>query len=176
MVHRVAKSQTRLSDLTFNFHFSLSCIGEGNGNRLQSSCLENPRYGGAWLAAVYGVAQSQTRLKWLSSSSSSSSRVETMTRGECREVCLKKWDFKEFRWKIWEGTHKLWTVVQAFQVPSVLSYSLWVDCLLEWIAISFSRGSSHPGIKSGSPALQAESWLSSEPPGTTVLKCKMMMG
>ena len=50
-------------------HFSLSCIGEGNGNPLQCSCLENPRDGGAWWAAVYGVAQSRTRLKWLSSSS-----------------------------------------------------------------------------------------------------------
>ena len=53
-----------------DFHFSLSCIGEGNGNPLQCSCLENPRDGGAWWAAVYGVAQSRTRLKWLSSSSS----------------------------------------------------------------------------------------------------------
>ena len=52
-----------------HFHFSLSCIGEGNGNPLQCSCLENPRDGGAWWAAVYGVAQSWTRLKWLSSSS-----------------------------------------------------------------------------------------------------------
>ena len=48
---------------------SLSCIGEGNGNPLQCSCLENPRDGGAWWAAIYGVAQSQTRLKWFSSSS-----------------------------------------------------------------------------------------------------------
>ena len=47
---------------------SLSCIGEGNGNPLQCSCLENPRDGGAWWAAIYGVAQSQTRLKQLSSS------------------------------------------------------------------------------------------------------------
>jgi len=47
-----------------------SCIGEGNGNPLQCSCLENPRDGGAWWAAVYGVAQSLTRLKWLSSSNS----------------------------------------------------------------------------------------------------------
>ena len=52
------------------FHFSLSCIGEGNGNPLQCYCLENPRDGGAWWAAVYGVAQSRTRLKRLSSSSS----------------------------------------------------------------------------------------------------------
>ena len=53
-----------------HFHFSLSCIGEGNGNPLQCSCLENPRDGGAWWAAIYGVAQSQTRLQRLSSSSS----------------------------------------------------------------------------------------------------------
>ena len=53
------------------FHFSLSCIGEGNGNPLQCSCLENPRDGGAWWAAISGVAQSRTRLKRLSSSSSS---------------------------------------------------------------------------------------------------------
>ena len=52
-----------------HFDFSLSCIGEGNGNPLQCYCLENPRDGGAWWAAVYGVAQSRTRLKWLSSSS-----------------------------------------------------------------------------------------------------------
>ena len=54
------------------FHFSLSCIGEGNGNPLQYSCLENPRDGGAWWAAVYWIAQSRTRLTRLSSSSSSS--------------------------------------------------------------------------------------------------------
>ena len=50
-------------------HFPLSCIGEGNGNPLQCSCLENPRDGGAWWATVYGVTQSWTRLKQLSSSS-----------------------------------------------------------------------------------------------------------
>ena len=63
------------SDTTerLHFHFSLSCIGEGNGNPLQCSCLESPRDRGAWWAAVYGVAQSGTRLKRLSSSSSSSS-------------------------------------------------------------------------------------------------------
>ena len=63
------------------FHFSLSCIGEGNGNPLQCSCLENPKDGGAWWAAVCGVAQSRTRLKRLSSSSSSS--------------CLPQWDYWE---------------------------------------------------------------------------------
>ena len=64
-VHWVAKSRTRLSNFTFTVHFSLSCIGEGNGNPLQCSCLENPRDSGAWWAAVYGVAQSRTRLKRL---------------------------------------------------------------------------------------------------------------
>ena len=61
------------SDMTgqLHFQFSLSWIGEGNGSPLQCSCLENPRYGGAWWAAVYGVTQSWTRLKQLSSSSSS---------------------------------------------------------------------------------------------------------
>ena len=60
------------SDTTerLHFHFSLSCTGEGNGNPLQCSSLENPRDGGAWWAAVYGVAQNWTQLKWLSSSSS----------------------------------------------------------------------------------------------------------
>ena len=56
-----------------SFHFSLSCIGEGNGNPLQCSCLENPRDRGAWWAAVYGVGQSRTRLKKLSSGSSRAS-------------------------------------------------------------------------------------------------------
>ena len=61
------------SDTTerLHFHFSLSCIGEGNGNPLQCSCLENPRDGGAWWAAISGVTQSRTWLKRLSSSSSS---------------------------------------------------------------------------------------------------------
>ena len=69
-VHGVAKS-----DLTeqLHFHFSLSCTGEGNGNPLQCSCLENPGDGGAWWPAVYGIAHSRTRLKRLSSRSSSSS-------------------------------------------------------------------------------------------------------
>ena len=60
------------SDMTerLHFHFSLSCIGEKNGNPLQYSCLETPRDCGAWWDAVYGVAQSRTRLKRLSSSSS----------------------------------------------------------------------------------------------------------
>ena len=53
----------RVGHEKLHFHFSLSCIGEGNGTPLQCSSLENPRDGGAWWTAVYGVAQSQTRLK-----------------------------------------------------------------------------------------------------------------
>ena len=59
------QSMGSLRDMTerLDFHFSLSCIGEGNGNLLQCSCLVNPRDGGAWWAAVYGIAQSRTQLK-----------------------------------------------------------------------------------------------------------------
>ena len=73
------------SDTTeqLHFHFSLSCIGEGNGNPLQRSCLENPRDGGAWWAAVSGVAQSRTRLKWLSSNSSSRLVIAFLPRSKC---------------------------------------------------------------------------------------------
>ena len=70
-----------------HFHFSLSCIGEGNGNPRQCSWLENPRDGGAWWAAVYGVAQSWTRLKWLSSSSSK------LDRGDYIYTCYFSCDF-----------------------------------------------------------------------------------
>ena len=77
------------SDTTERLHFpfSLSSIGEGNGNPLQCYCLENPRDGGAWWAAVYGIAQSRTRLKRLSSSSSS--RTVTWRKPE-----LGRWELK----------------------------------------------------------------------------------
>ena len=70
------------SDMTeqLHFHFSFSCSGEGNGNPLQCSCLENPRDGEAWWAAVYEVTQSQTRLKQLSSSSNRSSSMDIIKR------------------------------------------------------------------------------------------------
>ena len=61
------------------FHFSLSCIGEGNGNPFQCSCLENPRDREAWWAAVYGVTQSRTRLKRLSSSSRRQKKQEEIS-------------------------------------------------------------------------------------------------
>ena len=80
------------SDTTEQLHFpfSLSCIGEGNGNPLQSSCLENSRDGGAWWAAVYRVAQSQTWLKRLSSSSSSSRGTRILQVVWCGQKVLGK--------------------------------------------------------------------------------------
>ena len=59
-LHGIEDSEEFYTIDQLHFHFSLSCIGEGNGNLLQCSCLENPRDGGAWWAAVYGVTQSQT--------------------------------------------------------------------------------------------------------------------
>ena len=90
------------SDTTerLHFHFSLSCIGEGNGTTLQCSCLENPRDGGAWWAAIYGVAQSQTRLKRLSRSSSRDRKTsENCDNPEKRfwRPELRQWPWKQSR-------------------------------------------------------------------------------
>ena len=69
-----------------HFHFSLSCIGEGNDNPLQCSSLENPRDGRAWWATIYGVAQSWTPLKWLSSSSMYGCEIWTIKKAECWRI------------------------------------------------------------------------------------------
>ena len=85
------------SDLTerLQFHFSLSCIGEGNGNPLQCSCLENPRDGGAWWASVYGVAQSRIRLKQLSKAISRGKYVIKQEKWNIREfITLRNWNHK----------------------------------------------------------------------------------
>ena len=76
-----------------NWATSLSHIGEGNGNPLQCSCLENPRVGGAWWAAVYGVAQSWTRLKGLSSSSRGQEPQVGLTglKSRCQQGCVLFW-------------------------------------------------------------------------------------
>ena len=74
-----------------HFHFSLSCNGEGNDNPLQCSCLENPRDGGAWWAAVCGIAQSRTRLTRLSSSSSTAREMQAPTPHRCSELSCGLW-------------------------------------------------------------------------------------
>ena len=85
---------------------SLSCIGEGNGNPLQCSCLENPKDGGGWWAAVYGIAQSQTRLKRLSSSSSSS--------------VLHHFIIFQFTFKYFTQTKRYWN-----NITEIYEYLLW---------------------------------------------------
>ena len=124
------------SDTTewLHFHFSLSCIREGNGNPLQCSCLENPRDGEAWRAAISGVAQSRTRLKRLSSSSSSrftwwlrQSRVCL----QCRRPGFDPWVGK-IPWR------RIWQPILVF-LPgkfhgwkSLAGYSPWGRKELDW--------------------------------------------
>ena len=92
------------SDTTerLHFHFSLSCIGEGNGNPLQCSCLENPSDGGAWWAAIYGVSKSRTWLKQLSSSSRWGSGKEFTC--HCRRCRFDPWVGKIFWRREWQPT------------------------------------------------------------------------
>ena len=87
------------------FHLSLSCIGEGNGNPLQCSCLENPRDGGAWWVAVSGVAQSRTRLKRLSSSSN----------------CLAHFFFLQLKSRVFPNTLQVNTIL-ALLIPLRLKW------------------------------------------------------
>ena len=78
-----------------NLETSLSRIGEGNGNPLQCSCLENPKDSGAWWAAVYGVAQSRTRLKRLSSSSNL--EAHNLSNILCLSGLSVQWDRGQFK-------------------------------------------------------------------------------
>ena len=95
-----------------HFHFSLSCIGEGNGNPLQCSCLEDPRDGGAWWAAVYGVAQSRSGLKRLSSSSRKwDSPLHRISHTELQD---KNWESKaKFPWDLIEFISITLPIAQA---------------------------------------------------------------
>ena len=131
-----------------HFHFSLSCIGEGNGNPLQCSCLENPRDGGAWWAAVYGVSQSRTRLKRLSSSSSSNMIV-----GNNINVSQLLWArFQaQLHWAFCSASYKspirCWAVVSAGvstwedstfkftqNVGGTHTLALWLEASTSWVA------------------------------------------
>ena len=100
-----------------HFHFSLSCFGKGNGNPLQCSCLENPREGGAWWAAIYGVAQSPTRL------SSSSSWIIEKTREFQKNIyfCFI------YNAKVFDCVdhNKLWKILKWIGIPEHLT------CLLK---------------------------------------------
>ena len=93
-----------------HFHFSLSCIGGGNGNPLQCSCLENPRDRRAWWASVYGVTQSRTRLKWLSSSSSSNWKQTHFETSKFIFICISL--------QVW-NINTLWKVVNRIS-PNIL--------------------------------------------------------
>ena len=102
------------------FRFSLSCVGEGNINLLQCSCLENPRDGGAWWAAVYGVTQSRTRLKWLSSSSSSSLwhlQFQPMNIQNYQRMLLSLWGYWLLLWNVWSEKTRL--VMVYFRTPFI---------------------------------------------------------
>ena len=125
---------------------SLSRIGEGNGNPLQCSCLENPRDWGAWWAAVYGVAQSRTRLKRRSSSSSFIIIICFLFIVLVAQLCL--------------------TLCNPLDcnLPDFSVLGIFQARILDLVAISFSRGSSWPRDQTQSSALKADS-LPTELPG-----------
>ena len=116
---------------------SLSRVGEGNGNPLQCSCMENPRDGGAWWAAVYGVAQSRTRLKRLSSSSChSGSLLLKFFIGKIWVVIylIEKWG------EVAQSCPTLCNPLDS-SLPGSFLHGILQTRVLEWVAISFSRGS-----------------------------------
>ena len=121
------------SDMT-SLHFSLSCTGEGNGNPLQYSCLENPRNGGAWWAAVCGVAQSQTQLKRLSSSKAVS------------VSCLAS--VRQFSRSVVSNSATPWTTACQASLSFTISRSLLKLMSIELVMPSTSRPLSSPSIKS----------------------------
>ena len=120
---------------------SLSCIGEGNGNSLQCFCLQNPRDGGAWWAAIYGVTQSRTRLKWLSSSSSSNNKMNNHRNRQKK----KKKKKKKIQNQLWNKS-KYKIIVNIF-----LGSQLSVFSPLLWIKVHFylPRMPSNSGLVSG---------------------------
>jgi hypothetical protein len=132
-----------------HFHFSLSCVGEGNGNPLQCSCLENPRDGGAWWASVYGVAQGRTRLKRLSSSSSSSSN------GHLIRLSFVKL-FSMFRLMLSKAVKVAQSCPTLCDPMDYPVHGILQARILEWAAFPFSSGS-NTGIDPRSPTLQADS-------------------
>ena len=153
--------------MTEQLHFSLSCIGEGNGNPLQCSCLENPRDGGARWAAVYEVTQSWTRLKWLSRSSSHFFLYIKYPLYIFSSCVLKSLFYPSFIWYEY--------FVQSFFFPdffyvtillNLLQYCYWVFfLLLFWPQsiqdlISLTRGRTH---KPTLPSLEGKALITRPP-------------
>ena len=141
-----------------DFEYCLANMSN-NDTPLQYSCLENPRDGGAWWAAVYGVAQSRTRLKWLSSSSSSSSNMWN------EHSCPVVWRFFGIVF-LWD-----WNVSWTFPVlwpllsfPNLLVY--WVQ---HFSSISFRICNSSPGI----PSLTIALFIVILPKACLTSHCKM---
>ena len=155
-----------------HFHFSLAHIGEGNCNPLQCSCLENPRDGGAWWAAVYGVAQSRTRLKQRSSSSSSvvifrKHYVITFSQVDCLFAAKQgkeKVKVKALVTQWAQLCENSWTV--ACQAPLSTEFSRQEY----WSGLPFPspRDLPDPGIEPKSPASPAlsDGFFTTEPPGS----------
>ena len=112
------------SDMTerLHFHFSLSCIGEGNGNPLQCSCLENPRDGGDWWAAISGVAQSRTRLKQLSSRGQHCGCEQTSWSHRRPSLDTRSIDTLEVWWQVGGGGQMNWEIGDQHIYTLTLSY------------------------------------------------------
>ena len=131
------------SDTTgrLHFHVSLSCIGEGNGNPLQCSCLENPRDRWAWWAAISGVAQSRTRLKRLSSSSSSSSSVYSRLSFTLFWRCSWCWQWQEVWGMGWAPQAKyLWFRQQSPSPTPESVHSFWQHLVMNYDSIHIDWG------------------------------------
>jgi len=132
-----------------HLHFSLSCIGEGNGNPLQCSCLENPRDGGAWWAAVYGVAQSRTRLKRLSSSSTVEKTWKWETQNQNSGYPWKEW-LINFLIHWWAHGCSFFVVVKAFKFqPFSFFLNLYLLILVFWLYCEACWMVLQPGMEPG---------------------------
>ena len=118
------------------FHFSLACIGEGNGNPLQCSCLENPRDQGAWWAPVYGVAQSWTRLKWLSSS--------IHTKISSRELKDKPWNARRFSKSIHLKSTYVQNIYNVLHKNEKMHIAQFLNGSKIWVDILWKRISKRP--------------------------------
>ena len=146
----------------YTFTFSLSYSGEGNGNPLQCSCLENPRDGGAWWADVYGVTQSRTRLKWLSSSSMSVYRAQSWGYEGSAVICLSLWSKIVTSVQQFEK-YQAWPSLKIF--PASDSVILLCDSHYLWCILSSAtgRGLSSQVLSARYFLLFPALWRNSEP-------------